>query len=449
MKNKKILVLAKFYKGELNPFDGSALECALQTGCQDITVLTMSSETALEPLKALTRLGVKAVLVSDKAYAGSDTLATSRVLCKAVKKINPDLIFCGRQSVDGDTAQVPIQLAKRLNFQLISGVMKLDENSALDRAGMRSTIENRQVLAFEKAFTLRFPSIFSKIKDVEIWDNTLLQIPENECGQKGSPTRVIKSYESTIGRRFCQFIPFSELEKQIEKGLQESREERVYQGEKTKRVYYVGNVKALAENIGVNAVCLQGKSAEEIALQIQEKQAKIVLFSDEERTKRLASEVAVLLSAGLCADCTGVRIENGQFIMTRPALGGNITADIVCDSKVAMATVRTRQKQGAEIVFGVGRGTLNALSEIKKLAKKHNAEICCSRTVVDMNAMPYECQVGLTGRTIAPKVYVAFGISGAVQHTCAIEGATKIIAVNHDKNARIFDYADYGIIKEV
>jgi hypothetical protein len=86
---------------------------------------------------------------------------------------------------------------------------------------------------------------------------------------------------------------------------------------------------------------------------------------------------------------------------------------------------------------------------VDELAKKHNAEICCSRTVVDMNAMPYECQVGLTGRTIAPKVYVAFGISGAVQHTCAIEGATKIIAVNHDKNARIFDYADYGIIKEI
>ena len=63
-----------------------------------------------------------------------------------------------------------------------------------------------------------------------------------------------------------------------------------------------------------------------------------------------------------------------------------------------------------------------------------------------MNKMPYERQVGLTGRIIAPKIYVAFGISGAVQHTCAIEGATTIIAVNNDKEARIFDYADYGIV---
>ena len=63
--------------------------------------------------------------------------------------------------------------------------------------------------------------------------------------------------------------------------------------------------------------------------------------------------------------------------------------------------------------------------------------------------LPYEKQVGLTGRTVSPKVYVAFGISGAVQHTCAIAGAGTVIAVNTDKNARIFDYADFGVVADI
>ena len=83
------------------------------------------------------------------------------------------------------------------------------------------------------------------------------------------------------------------------------------------------------------------------------------------------------------------------------------------------------------------------------MAKQCNAEICCSRIVADSGKLPYEQQVGLTGKTVNPKVYVAFGISGAVQHTCAIAGAGTVIAVNKDKNARIFDYADYGIIKKL
>lgn len=407
----------------------------------------MSPMFALEPLKVLTRLGVKAVLISDKAYAGSDTLATSKVLAKAIEKINPDLIFCGRQSVDGDTAQVPPQLAQRLNFQLVSRVMKLEENTILDKAGTSLTIKNGQILVFEKSFNLRFPSIFSNSQEVEIWNNQVLQVPEHECGQKGSPTKVVKVYESTIGRRFCKFVDFEQLDMLIQEGMQAERERVIYTGGKIDRVYFVGNAKKQALQIADEAILLKETNANVLAKKIKQIQAKIVLFSDEEEIKILAAKVAVILQTGLCADCTALRIQNGTFIMTRPALGGNVTADIVCDKSIAIATIRTEQKNGSKIVFGVGRGGLNALSSIQELAKKYDAEVCCSRTVVDMNKMPYEKQVGLTGKTIAPKVYVAFGISGAVQHTCTIEGATKIIAINDDKNARIFDYADYGIIK--
>ncbi len=66
--------------------------------------------------------------------------------------------------------------------------------------------------------------------------------------------------------------------------------------------------------------------------------------------------------------------------------------------------------------------------------------------MVDKGTVSYEMQIGLTGKTVSPKIYIAVGISGAVQHTCAVEGTDKIIAVNPDKDAPIFDYADYGIV---
>ena len=106
-------------------------------------------------------------------------------------------------------------------------------------------------------------------------------------------------------------------------------------------------------------------------------------------------------------------------------------------------------KQGADVLFSVGKGAVEYIDKIEKLAEKYGAELCCSRIVADSGKLPYEKQVGLTGKTVSPKVYVAFGISGAVQHTCAIAGAGTVIAVNVDKQAIIFDYADYGIIADV
>ena len=89
------------------------------------------------------------------------------------------------------------------------------------------------------------------------------------------------------------------------------------------------------------------------------------------------------------------------------------------------------------------------IEKIRALAKKYHAQLAATRTVVDSGDMPYEYQVGLTGKTVSPKVYVAFGISGAVQHTCAIESAKTVIAINPDKDARIFEYADYGIVSKI
>ena len=82
----------------------------------------------------------------------------------------------------------------------------------------------------------------------------------------------------------------------------------------------------------------------------------------------------------------------------------------------------------------------------KEYAESIGAEFGASRGIVDMGLEDYSCQIGLTGRTVNPKIYIAVGISGAVHHTCAIESAQTIIAINPDKKARIFEYADFGIL---
>ena len=134
------------------------------------------------------------------------------------------------------------------------------------------------------------------------------------------------------------------------------------------------------------------------------------------------------------------------MLMTRPAFGGNITADIISSTIPSLATVRTEKEGSSNVIFTIGNGAINRIGEIKNLAKQFNAEVCASRTVVDKGLMPYHSQVGLTGKMVSPKVYVAFGVSGAVQHTSAIEKSGTIISLNLDKNARIFDFSDYGVV---
>ncbi len=452
MKNKKILVCLKFYKGELNPFDASALECALLSGSESITVVAMAPKNVEENLKGLTRLGVKAVLVTDTSYAGSDTFVTSLILEKAIKKIPHDIIFCGRQSIDGDTAQVPPMLAERLGYEIKTGVVEFNGDTVKQRSGILCALQDKTIYTFEKIKTLRFPSIFSKVGVVETFDNTLLNLPLKKCGINGSPTKVVKSYESVVGRRFCKFVDMNSFEELIRQGLRKIQSAEVkYNGEKLEKIFYVGNVKSWAESLALEVVQLtvNGKTPNQFANELRKKEAKIILWEDSEELKIFASRTAVLVGAGVCADCISFRVVNGKFIMTRPALGGNVTADIACRGEITFATVSTIKDERSEVIFSIGKGAVDQIKKIKEYAEKFKAEICGSRVVVDNGVLSYDKQVGLTGRAVCPKVYVAFGISGAVQHTCAITGAGTVIAINSDKNARIFDYADYGIIEEI
>jgi electron transfer flavoprotein alpha subunit len=208
----------------------------------------------------------------------------------------------------------------------------------------------------------------------------------------------------------------------------------------------------------------------------------------------LAGIVATNLETGLTADCTGLDIEEEKnlLLMTRPTFGGNIMATIFCEHhRPQMSTVRPRvfktpEKNPARngniychvlepphdklpelidfikdvvsgdgvdisrfpalVVAGKGACDLETMPLLEELANLVGGIVACSRPVVEAGLMPYDRQVGQTGKTVAPKLYLGIGVSGAVQHLVGMQGSEKIIAVNADPKAPIFNVADVGII---
>jgi electron transfer flavoprotein alpha subunit len=229
---------------------------------------------------------------------------------------------------------------------------------------------------------------------------------------------------------------------------------------------------------------------------IQEQRPEIVLAGATAIGRSFIPGVATLLNTGLTADCTKLEIRagDGALLQTRPAFGGNIMATIECPStRPQMATVRPRvmkalefdpQRTGnviditpvpeqlqsriqvvesvvsegcnvniqeSDILVSGGRGLDNAkgFDLIRQLAKSLNGDVAASRAAVDAGWIPYPHQVGQTGKTVAPKLYIACGISGAIQHVAGMQSADTIVAINRDKNAPIFDVADFGIVGDL
>ncbi len=207
----------------------------------------------------------------------------------------------------------------------------------------------------------------------------------------------------------------------------------------------------------------------------------------------MGPRVSCRLKTGLTADCTEIDIDEktGNIAWTRPTFGGNLMATIMCpDNRPQMGTVRPGVfKKGAydqsrtgeiiredihvspeeirttlvervneiteavnleeaEVIVAGGRGVGSAenFKLLEELAEVLDGTLGCSRAVVDAGWMPYAHQVGQSGKTVAPKLYFAIGISGAIQHLTGIAGSDTVIAVNKDPDAPIFGVADYGIV---
>lgn len=446
----KILVCVKVIKGDINPFDESALECAFSLS-DDVTVISMGPESTKDALLPLTRLGAKVHLISDSVFAGSDTLATSYILSSYINTLDYDLILCGRQSVDGDTAQVGPMLSDKLGINLITNAMKVevsDSNvSCITRLG-EEMVDLPALVTVERGYILRFPSLFSKAGNVEVFDNDYIECDTSKCGLAGSPTRVIQTFENETGKRKCKFITKTELIPLINelKTKSKEKEENTYSGQKLHSVWAIGDeVAHKASEIAENVIVIKEKSPDEICMRALAEKPQVILWNADLWGRKIAPVVASKLDTGLCADCTHLECDGDTLFMFRPAQGGNIYAKIKCLTTPQMATVRTNVNSSDIIVSG-GKGVADIMDSVSDFAKKIRAELGASRGLVDMNKAPYEHQIGLTGKTVSPKIYIAIGISGAVHHTSAIEGSDTIIAINPNKDARIFEYADYGIV---
>lgn len=453
----KIVVCVKqSADGEINPFDASAYETALGIDGAEITLLSMGPEKTAPFLEGLTRLGAEsAVLLCDRAFAGADTLATSYALFLAIKRLCPDFVFCGRQSVDGDTGQVGPSLAVRLEFSLVTNVMSLKnaENglSYTDRLGNGGNITAPAVITLEKSRRLRLPSIRSKIKPVETLSANDINADISLCGLKGSPTRVLKTFENDSDRRSCTFISPDKLMWAIDEGLKKGKQKikPAESASKLKNVWCVGNSPTeFAKTVGENITVIDPDTPEKTAKKIRTGHPDAVLWGSDIKSKASAPQVAALLNTGLCADCTALETDGETLYMYRPACSGNIIAKIRCETNPPMATVRTAEEEQKKIIIGIGYGAREHIAEIKAFAEKINAGIAATRKMTDGDYLPYEFQVGLTGKTANPDVYIAVGISGAVHHIAGIKQSGTVIAINTDKDAPIFKYADYAIVCE-
>ena len=214
---KIVVCIRRGLDGEINPFDACAYEAALKVSGAEVTLLSMGPLNTRDFLLGLTRLGAKeAVLLSDSAFAGADTLATAYALSLAIKKIQPDLVFCGRQTLVGDTAQTGAMLSVYLDFSLATSVMSIDSVSeaclaCTTRQEGEVKLNLPALLTVERINTLRLPSIMSKMGRVEVWSAADVGADIGRCGLQGSPTRVVETFENTSGRRRCTFIEPSEL----------------------------------------------------------------------------------------------------------------------------------------------------------------------------------------------------------------------------------------------
>ncbi len=216
---------------------------------------------------------------------------------------------------------------------------------------------------------------------------------------------------------------------------------------------------------------------------------RIVLIGATVQGKQIAPYTSVKLNTGLTADCTDLNIgDNYLLLSTRPTFGGKLTADIYCKTFPQMATVHqntfkaikkenqidviydwididkienkitkinsikkiisSKDINTAQIIVSGGMGACkdNGFTLIYELAQRLNAAVAGSRSAFEKGYITKSQQIGQTGKTVAPDLYIAVGISGAAQHLAGIKNSGKIIAINEDKNAPIFNHADVGIV---
>ncbi|MEC8909877.1 MAG: FAD-binding protein [Chloroflexota bacterium] len=559
---------------EVNPFDllGLVRAVELKDATEDeVVVISMGPPGAREGLTNCVALGAdRSVLVSDRALAGSDTLATSRALALALQRENPDLMIFGRNSADGDTGQVGPETAELMGIPHISHVRKFDLSS--DRKTLiaeRITDEGTQTIECDLPVVVCVtegvaPELYPDQEQMDRAEGILaeeisaadLSSDLTQFGTEGSPTWVdeIRLVEPNRMGVLLEDATPEEAANQVVDSVRQRLAELAaepgvsydsaallrYPDRKDRSIWVVaettkqgiahvtlemlGKARELAQQTQSEVVAvLIARECEETVAQLTSYGADrvlilnnselgpvfgmkvgnslaeafgkespyAVLFAATADGRDLASRLAARFGLGLTGDAMDLEIDSdGRLVQLKPALGGNVIAPILSKTLPNLVTIRPgllspaapepgitakveqistvpfdgpdirlikeefeEDQEGlalanAPVVIGIGMGVGSAegLIRLQGMARSVGATLGTTRDVIHEGWLPQQLQIGISGRTIAPMVYISVGIRGAFNHTVGLQRAGVIISINTNRRAVMFRSSDFGIV---
>ena len=558
---------------EVNPFDvlGLVRAVELKSGTEDeVVVITMGPPGAADGLTECLALGGdRGILVTDRAFAGSDTLATSRALALALGREQPDLIICGRNSTDGETGQVGPEVAELMGLPHVSHVRRLDLSEDRSTAIVeRITDEGFQTLECDLPAVVCVtegvaPELFPNREQMEraaekpvdqvscgqltddpsqfgsegspTWVNEIRLVEPNRLGvtlQEETPEDAARQIAQSVKERLAELedadpsagdleiLPrFPEardrsiwvVAENSQEGLAhvtyellgKARELTAITSSEVVAVVIASGAEAHAQGLaeaGADRVVTLDNSelgpvcsravGEVLAAAVKQEQPYAILFASTADGRDLAARLAAKLELGLTGDAIDLEIdEDGRLVQLKPALGGNVVAPILSKTLPNLVTLRPglltpavtddgatavverlagepfsgsdvrliseefqedtegRDLARARVVIGLGMGVEEEnVGSLVETARSLGASVATTRDVVHAGWLPQQLQVGISGRTIAPTVYIAVGIRGAFNHTVGLQRAGIIVAINQNRRATIFRSSDFGIV---
>ena len=544
-----------------------AVDLKTRLGFETVAV-TMGPPQAREALVDALGMGIdRAVHLQDRAFAGSDTLATARALARWLKREAFDLILLGKYSLDAETGQVGPEIAELLGIAQITGVRKLELDGDRIRAERESDEGVEEVEARMPALLTCAERLINPLKidmqtreaaqarTIETVSAAELDADAAKFGFAGSPTWVQEVRAQESPKVHCKMIDAADPERAAENVIAALEELGALKPRVHNRAPIGGQIRKpvrgrdvwvvvetslddqitlcslellsagdrLATKLGgaLVAVALPGAAvrhaglmasygadhlllaeapalenyspdtaSEALARLVHERTPWALLVSASERGRDWGPRLAARLGLGLTGDAVGLELDgDGRMIALKPAFGGNIVAPILSKTYPQMATVRqgvlelaapnparvaeietvrvevgaplTRLMSsssnldhsiapldGAEVVVGIGMGVggPEGIEVVKEFARTIGAALCATRRVTDKGWVARQLQVGLTGKSIGPRLYFTVGIRGVPNHTVGIKRAEAVVAINNDPEAVIFERANLGLV---